>query len=121
MDKKRKIFYIKNSIKSIFFLSPLMILLFYIIKDHWGNIKLHIEPLIVPIGYALAIIITSVMFAGGLYHLFFMIKEVKLDLRDAELKKQGMIICRSCKGYGCHRCKGNGTIDWVKGITKAQG
>jgi len=113
MDKKRKIFYVKNAIKSIFFLSPLLILIFYIVKDHWGTIKLHVEPLIVPIGYTFSIIVALLMFSGGIYHLCCMVKEVKLDLMDAELKKQGMIICRSCKG--------SGWLDWVEQITGKRG
>jgi len=27
---------------------------------------------------------------------------------------QGEFVCRTCNGYGCNKCRGAGTVDWIK-------
>jgi hypothetical protein len=117
MDKKRILFYIKLVVTILVSISPLIGTTWWLINKYAHTIDWQ------PVINGLIIVVVLVTVSGGVAFACFGInalcREVKADLRDKELKKEGLTLCRNCLGRGCSKCSHKGYLDWVQRVVGA--
>ena len=114
MTNKRILFYAKIVLTMIVSMVPFILSIDWLWEEY--GYKIDWKPFLA-IGAFVAAglisicgIVLSGMAAQSLY------KEIKADLLDNKLKKDGKTLCRSCYGRGCRNCNQQGYKDWISNI-----
>lgn len=114
MNKKRILYYLKTVTTIIVSAIPSVAAVWWIL-DKYGN-QINWQPLLNVITWVGIIVVCTC----GLYVTCVCVKtlydEIKADLYDRELKKDGKTLCRKCLGRGCRNCDQNGYLDWVSRV-----
>jgi hypothetical protein len=117
MSKSRILYYIRIVLTILVSITPLVITCWWLLDTYGGQINW--KPVIAGLIITIIIIVVS---AGAVFACMgtgILYQEIKIDLKDKKLKKEGFTVCRRCGGDGCRDCNNKGYLDWVQRVVGA--